>query len=208
MKNKTCPNCGSEKTVWRGRRYNQCGKKHLRLCKECSRKFIPDDGFLGMRHKSRHIVVAVDLYRSGLSLQQVKNHLWQHYSVNVARKTVLEWVRKYSKLIEKFFDKQKQEIKGNVHADEVILKVKDKKSTTGERKIGKPSSNWQRNPPINEISLELRTSSKNSNTTAKEDRQRLSPTSWASIGEHTTNTSTTQIQNLFMVYPSLARNMV
>lgn len=127
MMNKTCPYCGSKKIVWRGWRYGQCRKKHLCLCKECGRKFTPDDGFIGMRHKPKHIVVAVDLYRSGLSLQQVKNHLWQHYSVSVSRPTILEWVRKYSKLIEGFVGKQKPEIEGNVHADEVIVKVKGEK---------------------------------------------------------------------------------
>lgn len=127
MKNKTCPDCGSENTVWRGWRYNRSGKKHLQLCNDCGRKFTPDDGFLRMRNKPRHIVIAVDLHRSGLSLQQVKNHLWQHYGVSVSRPTILEWVRKYSKLIEDFVGKQKPEIKGNVHADEVIVKVKGKK---------------------------------------------------------------------------------
>lgn len=122
----TCPNCGGADTVWRGYRYNKSGKKRLRHCNKCGRKYTPDDGFLRMRKPKEAIVEAVSLYIDGLSLSKVKKHLWQHHGVNVSRWAILTWVRKYSKLIQKFVNGLEPEIKGNIHADEVVLKVKGK----------------------------------------------------------------------------------
>ncbi len=67
-----CPKCGSYDNVWRGYRYNESGKKRLRKCKSCGAKFTPDDGFLRRRFRKQHIVEAVSLYQSGLSLSKVK----------------------------------------------------------------------------------------------------------------------------------------
>jgi len=80
-----CPKCGSQDSVWRGYRYNESGKKRLRKCKNCGSKFSPDDGFLRRRFHKEHIVEAVSLYQSGLSLSKVKDHMWQHHGVKVSR---------------------------------------------------------------------------------------------------------------------------
>jgi len=129
MKNKfKCPKCSSFNTVWRGYRHNKSGKKHLRKCNDCDRSFTPDDGFLRMRFKKEHIVEAVSLRVNGLSISQVVNHMWQHHGIKIDEKTVRDWVKKYSKLIRKFTDKLKPKINGNIHSDEVIVKVKKKKA--------------------------------------------------------------------------------
>ena len=125
MENKyRCPTCKSENTVWRGYRYNQSGKHHLRKCNDCDRKFTPDDGFLRMRKPKDAILEAISLYNDGLSLSKVKNHLWQHHGVKVSRWMILRWVRKYSKLLVGYTSKLKPTIKGSIHSDEVIVKVK------------------------------------------------------------------------------------
>ncbi len=123
-----CPKCGSQESVWRGYRYNQSGKKRLRKCKNCGSKFSPDDGFLRRRYNKEHIVEAVSLYQSGLSLSKVKDHMWQHHGVKVSRWMILLWCRHFSKVIRDFTETLKPEIKGNVHADEVIVKSKGKKN--------------------------------------------------------------------------------
>lgn len=123
-----CPKCGSRDSVWRGYRYNKSGKKRLRKCKKCGVNFTPDDGFLRRRFQKEHIVEAVSLYQSGLSLSKVKDHMWQHHGVKISRWMILLWCRDYSNLIDKFTQTLKPEIKGNVHADEVIVKTKGKKN--------------------------------------------------------------------------------
>lgn len=124
-----CPYCGSDKTTWRGYRYTRrTGKKHLRICTRCRRKFTPDDGFLRRHYKKEYIVEAVSLRVNGLSLSKTIDHMWQIHGIGITRKTLIDWTRYYSKLIRKFTDKLKPEVKGTVHADEVVVKVKGKKA--------------------------------------------------------------------------------
>ena len=99
-----CPECGSLDSVWRGYRYNKAVKKRLRKCKSCGTKFTPDDGFLRRRFQKAHIVEAVSLYKSGLSLGKVKDYLWQHHGVKVSRWMILLWSRDYSMMINKFIE--------------------------------------------------------------------------------------------------------
>ncbi len=96
-----CPECGSLDSVWRGYRYNKSAKKRLRKCKRCGTKFTPDDGFLRRRFQKEHIVEAVSLYQSGLSLGKVKDYMWQHHGVKVSRWMILLWSRDYSIMINK-----------------------------------------------------------------------------------------------------------
>lgn len=123
MKKCACPRCKSTNVVKRGYRYNKCGKKRRKQCKDCGLWFTPDDGFLGMRFKKEHIVEAISLYESGLSLAKVKNHMWQHHGVKVSEMSILNWVRKYSKKLKRFIEKFKVKNVGNIHSDELVLKV-------------------------------------------------------------------------------------
>ena len=91
-----CPNCKSEKISKRGKRYNRSGEKQLYLCYKCHRKFVEQDGFEGMRYDKKEIVRAIHLHNEGLSLFQVKDHLWQHDGIKVSREAIREWCNKYS----------------------------------------------------------------------------------------------------------------
>jgi len=81
-----------------------------------------------MRKPKEAIVEAVSLYIDGLSLSKVQKHLWQHHGIKISRWAILKWVRKYSDLLQEFTSNLEPEIKGNIHADEVIVKVKGKKN--------------------------------------------------------------------------------
>ena len=91
-----CPKCKSNDVVKRGKRYNKSGKKQRFLCNKCSSIFIKKDGFERMRYKKKDIARAIHLHERGLSLADVKDHLWQHDGVKVTRKTISDWVKKYS----------------------------------------------------------------------------------------------------------------
>jgi len=79
-----------------------------------------------MRYSKEIIVIAIDLYRQGLSRQKVSTFLWQHFQVKVSGVTVLKWVNKYSELLQEYLKDVKPKIRGTVHLDEKILKVKGK----------------------------------------------------------------------------------
>ena len=89
-----CPHCKSPQLVWRGYRYNEKSKKRLRLCKACGRKFTPNDGFFRMRFSPVEIKRAVELYKKGYSLAEVKLRM-EREGVKVSRRTILKWARKY-----------------------------------------------------------------------------------------------------------------
>ena len=91
-----CPKCRNKNISKRGKRYNMSGIKQLYLCNKCKTKFVEQDGFEKMRYNKKNIVRAIHLHNEGLSLFQVKDHLWQHDGVKVSRETVREWCNKYS----------------------------------------------------------------------------------------------------------------
>lgn len=92
-----CPYCGSIDTVWRGYRYNFKSKKRLKKCSVCKRKFTPNDGFLKMRFSKEDILKAVQLYRDGMTLSDVKRILEKDY-IKVSRWTILKWYKKYKSM--------------------------------------------------------------------------------------------------------------
>ena len=96
MESQKCLKCGSSHIVKRGMRYNKSGKKQLYQCKNCEFTFMKRDGFEKMRYKKEDIVRAIHLHNEGLSLFQVKDHLWQHDGIKISRESVREWCRKYS----------------------------------------------------------------------------------------------------------------
>lgn len=91
-----CPKCKGDDIVKRGKRYNKSGAKQRFLCNKCESIFIKQDGFERMRYKKKDIARAIHLHTDGLSLFQIKNHLWQHDGVKVTRKTISNWIKKYS----------------------------------------------------------------------------------------------------------------
>ena len=95
MKNIVCSNCNSKLTVKRGKRKTKFGNKQRYLCLECHRSFIEDDGFKRMRHKKEDVVRAIHLHNKGLSLFDVKDHIWQHDGVKVSREGIRKWTKNY-----------------------------------------------------------------------------------------------------------------
>lgn len=59
-----------------------------------------------------------------MSLSEVKKHMDHHRNVVVSRTSILNWARKYSKLVEDFSLKLKYVIRGVSHCDGVYLDVK------------------------------------------------------------------------------------
>ncbi len=95
MANEKCPYCRSQNTVWRGFRYNEKGKKHLRLCKACGRKFTPHDRYFRMRFSPEEIREAVRLYKvRGFSSSEAQKHL-RRKGIRVSRWTIILWSKKY-----------------------------------------------------------------------------------------------------------------
>ena len=91
-----CPKCSSPTFVKRGMRKNKFGAKQRYRCNDCRSTFVEPDGFERMRHDPKVIVRAVHLHNDGMSLFKTQNHLSQHDEVDITRRTISQWTKKFS----------------------------------------------------------------------------------------------------------------
>ena len=96
-------------------------------CKDCKRFFVERDGFEGKHYPRDVIMQALHLYVDGLSLSKIREFLWQHFGYRPSDHAMLSWVKEYSELIKRFERKQKPEIKGRMHVDEVFVEVRGRR---------------------------------------------------------------------------------
>jgi len=118
-----CKFCKKPSAVRHSIRKNKVGLTPVFYCHECQNHFVDRKGFENFRHTPEVITVALDLRAKGLSLADVVDHLDQHHRVKVTRQTILDWQNKFGRKVETFTQTLKPKIDGDVHADEVFLKV-------------------------------------------------------------------------------------
>ena len=82
--------------VKRGTRKNKSGIKQRYRCNRCHSTFVEPDGFERMRHDPKIIVRAIHMHNDGMSLFKTQNHLSQHDDVDVTRRTISQWHKKFS----------------------------------------------------------------------------------------------------------------
>jgi len=95
-------------------------------CKDCKRFFVERDGFEGMTYPKEVITEVLHLYVEGLSLSKIREVIYQHHGFKPSDGSILNWTRKYAKLLEKLEKKLGPKLKGRVHLDEVEVKVGEK----------------------------------------------------------------------------------
>ena len=115
-----CPNCNSENIIKRGfRKTENRGKIQRYSCKECSHRFVIDEGFYRMRNHPKKITCALDLFYRGVSTRKVQEHFKAFYPKNSSHKSVYKWVVKYSDMISNFTDKLKINSGKEIQVDEM-----------------------------------------------------------------------------------------
>ncbi|MEK6877838.1 MAG: hypothetical protein AABZ49_04395, partial [Thermoproteota archaeon] len=85
------------------------------------------DGFWKMKNTPETITEAIDLYETGHSLAQAKEHLWSHHSIRISEASIKDWVMKYSRKIESFTNKLSPQVKARIHEDEVEMRIRKRK---------------------------------------------------------------------------------
>jgi len=124
-----CPHCGSSHTKKAGKAKNKYVTKQGYRCHDCKRFFVERDGFENMTYPKEIIVMALHLFVEGLSLSKIREFVYQHHGYKPADSTILDWVRKYARIVRKFERKRmpRPRVKGRIHLDEVELKVGKKR---------------------------------------------------------------------------------
>lgn len=115
-----CPNCNSVNLIKRGQRKTENRGLIQRYgCKDCSYRFVIDDGFFRMRNSPTKITQSIDLFYRGVSTRKVQEHLGVFYPHNASNVSIYKWIVKYSKMISKFTNKLKANVGEEVQVDEV-----------------------------------------------------------------------------------------
>jgi len=114
-----CPKCKSEEIKKDGKRKTNRGLIQRYKCKECSYRFIQNDGFYRMRNPPKKITLCLDLFYKGISTRQIQDHLKVFYPKNSHYSTIYRWIVKYSKLISNFTDELKVRVGSEIQIDEI-----------------------------------------------------------------------------------------
>ena len=118
-----CIFCQSTNLKKFGVRHNKYGDIQRFLCASCERTFSVNLGFERMKHSPQGITTAMQLYFSGESLRNTARSL-RLIGVQVSYRTVLNWINKYTALMEKYLDKITPQVSDTWRADELFLTVK------------------------------------------------------------------------------------
>lgn len=97
----TCVFCHSPNIKKFGVRKNKSGNIQRFVCADCNKTFSVNIGFERMKHNPQAITSAMQLYFSGESLRNTMESL-KLLGVEVSYRTVLNWIRKYTHLMQKY----------------------------------------------------------------------------------------------------------
>jgi transposase-like protein len=123
MFGRECPHCGSKESTLKGFRHNKTGAVKLRKCKQCGRRF--KDGFMAESKGTNTTIklVAFDLNIKGVSLRDIRNHIWQIYCVRKSVSTLHRWIVKMIRLMQEALGNLKSKIGSKWLGDEMLVKV-------------------------------------------------------------------------------------
>ncbi|HUS49345.1 MAG TPA: DDE-type integrase/transposase/recombinase [Candidatus Paceibacterota bacterium] len=138
-KNICCPECNCNNIKKDGKRKtDNRGLIQRYFCKDCSYRFVEDNGFFRMRNHPKKISLCLDLFYRGVSTRKVQEHLQSFYPHNCTNKTIYKWIIKYSKMISVYTDNLKLQVGKELQVDEVEYhrRISHKKGSKGV------SKNW------------------------------------------------------------------
>jgi transposase-like protein/predicted RNA-binding Zn-ribbon protein involved in translation (DUF1610 family) len=124
---RSCPYCGSNDVLRDGSRKNKFGIVQIYLCSTCGRKFREGIGGEVKGRKALFMLLALDLFCKGVSLRDIRNHIWQIYNVTVPTSTIHSWVVKLTQVILKVSGKLEPEVADRWLADEMVINVNGKR---------------------------------------------------------------------------------
>ncbi|WP_299291243.1 DDE-type integrase/transposase/recombinase [Nitrosopumilus sp.] len=123
IQNNSCPKCHSTNIKKDGIRHNKNYDIQRFKCRDCNKKFSINLGFEKMKASPQIITSALQLYFTGESLRNTQKFL-ELQGVKVTHKTVWNWIRKYTNLMEKYLEKITPQVSDKWRTDELYLRIK------------------------------------------------------------------------------------
>ena len=114
-----CTHCGSENYIKYGKKN---GKQHY-MCKECNRKFADNQYFERLKGDPNIVCLTLDLYFKGVSLRKICDHLKQFYGLRIVHVTLLNWIRKYIRIMDEYTRQFKPNLSDIWNVDEMMISV-------------------------------------------------------------------------------------
>ena len=134
-----CRFCSFVGALKKGWRYNKGTRKQRYQCLCCGRRFVVDDGFIGVHHRPSIITKCLDLYNSGLGSWKTLQYIKRHHKRKVSRMSIFRWARKFGKKVYTFIRKFPLNFRGrNLHCDEKRPKVQKQQSYLWIMAFGTP----------------------------------------------------------------------
>ena len=131
-KPKICPKCYSITIKKTGFRIVKDGSKRQRYtCLTCNFRFIlGENGFRKMKNDPQMIVESLNLIFCGMSYREIARHFRETKGFRISHTTVLNWFRKYMRIIKEYVDSILPPSVSEVWSvDEMVLNVKKTKKT-------------------------------------------------------------------------------
>jgi putative transposase len=119
VKTITCKNCGSTAVV----KFGTYKGVQRYYCKSCQRKFKGDTDIFHMKVPADYVSSALNMYYSGMSINDIRNHLKQEHDYYPSKSVIFQWVEKYTPEATKHFKDIHPEVGETWIADETMLDV-------------------------------------------------------------------------------------
>jgi putative transposase len=87
-----CKYCGSTNVV----RYGVENGVQYWFCKDCHRKFADNDALPDMKTPIMQVAAALNMYYSGMSIDEIRRHLEQQYHNFPSSSTVYDWICRFT----------------------------------------------------------------------------------------------------------------
>ena len=123
INNESCPSCKSNNLKKDGIRHNKNYDIQRFKCNNCNKKFSINLGFEKMKASPQIITSALQLYFTGESLRNTQKFL-ELQGVKITHKTVWNWIKKYTNLMEKYLEQITPQVSDKWRTDELYLKIK------------------------------------------------------------------------------------
>ena len=125
LNKEVCPECNSNNLIKRGKRKNKNGIKQIYYCDDCKKRFVLEP-LKYIKGNSKLVCLAMDCFYKGLSLRDIKDQFKQFYDLDISHETIRRWITRFTKVIDNHTKNLKAETSNIWHADEQMVKTKDK----------------------------------------------------------------------------------
>jgi transposase-like protein len=112
-----CKYCNSEKVVKNGKVKGE----QVYKCNDCGHRFFQNGSSSKMRNEKSMIVAALNFFYDGLSLRKAQRNLEQVFGERISQVTILNWIKKYSRLVKEYMVSQVPQLSGLWHEDETMI---------------------------------------------------------------------------------------